>query len=246
MSRRQKSYQAKPKKKKLSYSIGLIGFFLLMLWEVDLYRQTLVSVWTLVAIYIVGGSISFFVLRSKMRNYKRRVKEYGLSWTILAGIFFSGGIVLTLVMTLNYYIPSGTESETVYLKVLKTGRFSDRHGPGAPYTIVDYNGLEKQLVFDYATEVGNSTFVKASLMKGIFGFRTVQRMHLIYSDKGPAESTDDDEIRAYRNLLKRASEYERQGNRTKAIELYQRALQFNPSDSVIRIHLVGLNASPAN
>lgn len=186
--KRKRGHTHKPKrkrnrKKQTGLSIGLIGFLLLLIWEVDLYRETFISLWTALVIYIGGGSIAFFLLRNRMRNYKRRVETYGIWWTTLAGIFFSGGIVLTLVLTLNYYIPLEKKPETIFLKVIKTGLLSSRRGSGSPYVIVDYNGFEKQLVFDYSTDVINSKLVKVSLRKGIFGFRTVKSANLVYEDR---------------------------------------------------------------
>lgn len=245
MSRKQKSKRkpANSKRKNRSnqtnqkgFYIGAIGFILLMLWEIVLYRQTFISFWTASVIYIIGGLIAFFLLKSRMRNYKRRVETYGLFWTILAGIFFSGGIVLTLVMTLNYYIPSGEQAESVRLNVVKTGRFGGRRGSHDPYVIVDYNGTYKQLVLNQNTDVNNCVWVKASLYKGIFGFRTAKNMVLGYSEP-------TDEVHAYQKLLQRANQYEKLGNKSKAIELYQRAVQLNPSDSLPVNHLVKLKTS---
>ncbi|WP_343747601.1 tetratricopeptide repeat protein [Fluviicola sp.] len=244
--KRKRGHTHKPKrkpnrKKQTGLSIGLIGFLLLLIWEVDLYRETFISLWTALVIYIGGGSIAFFLLRNRMRNYKRRVETYGIWWTTLAGIFFSGGVVLTLVMTLNYYIPLEKKPETIFLKVIKTGRFGGR-GSKDPYVIVDYNGFEKQLVFDYSTDVINSKLVKVSLRKGIFGFRTVRSASLIYS-------YDADEKRASQQILNQARKYELQGNIPKAIERYQRAVRFNPSDSLTKTHVMKLNRSltfPAN
>ncbi len=165
-------------KKSVGSFIGLsIPYLLLMLWEIDIFRQTFISFLIPLTIFIAGGLILFFLLRTKIPYYKQRQQTFGTFWLALHGTVLFGGITMFLFMALNFYIPGpGSKTETLNLKVIKSGRFGGK-GPKKPYLIVDYNGFEKQLVFPEHTNTENNGFLQVSLIKGLFGFPVVQEMN---------------------------------------------------------------------
>ncbi len=244
MSKNSHPNSSKAKKKVQSFTILSIPYLLLMLWEVDIFRQTFISVFIPITIFVAGGLILFFLLRTKIPYYKKRQQTFGTFLLALHGTILFGGITMFLFMGLNFYVPGpGSKTETLNLKVVKSGKFGGK-GTRNPYLIVDYHGFEKQLVFPVHANTANNGFLQVSLIKGLFGFPVVQEMRLIAPTQKQVEIEQKrDEQQVYQKMIDRAEEYYSEGNFAKSIELYERAVGFRPSDTLSKKRLQEIKLS---
>lgn len=244
MTKKSQTNSPKSKKTIQSFTVLSIPYLLLMLWEVDIFRQTFISFLIPLSIFIIGGLLLFFLLRKKITYYKKRQETFGTFWLALHGTVVFGGITMFLFMALNFYVPSpDNKTETLNLKVIKSGRFGGK-GTKNPYLIVDYHGFEKQLIFPYNTNTENNGFLQVSLTKGLFGFSIVRETHIIPPSQSQMESElKRDQQQAYQKIIDRAEAHYSEGNLTKSIELYERAVRFRPSDSLAKNRLEEIKKS---
>lgn len=180
MSKKNRVSPSKSKRNVQSFTVLSIGYIALMLWEVDIFRETFISFLVPLAIFVVGGLALFFLLRTKIPYYKKRQQAFGTFWLAIHGTILMGGILMFLFMALNFYFP-GEKTETLNLKVVKSGKFGGKRG-GKPYLIVDYHGFEKQLVFPRGANTENNGSVNVSLAKGLFGFSIVKKVQGFHLD----------------------------------------------------------------
>jgi hypothetical protein len=152
----------------------MIAFFaglVLTILSIYLYRVTVIS-WTVpFLIWLVAGLALLPFLRGRLSTH---LKMNGLFYQVIYSGLGFGGIVLYLVMAMNYYTVSGT-STTYKLNIIEKssmpgtkGRRSERH----PLVRVQYFDREKELVFDYAdtrrVELADSATVEVK--RGGLGF----------------------------------------------------------------------------
>ncbi|MNU77865.1 hypothetical protein D3C71_674480 [compost metagenome] len=239
MAKKSPVRSSKPRKSSRSFTFLSISYIALMLWVVDIFRETFISFLISLVLFIGGGLIAFFLLRKKIPYYKRNQQTFGTFWLAVHGTILFGGIILFLFMALNFYLPIG-KTETLNLKVIRSGEFGGRNSCRKPYLIVDYHGFEKQLIFPCHTNVENNGFLKVSLNKGIFGFFVVREMNVIPPTQYQIESDNES---TYQKILNRAEEYYVEGNLNKSIELYERAVRLMPSDTFPKVRLKEIKKS---
>jgi hypothetical protein len=237
-----KSKHMDPKKKKSQLMMGLITFLslILIIWEMSLFRKTFISVYIPFLLFIVGGLVCFFFVRKKMDLYTQ--SQSNIFKQALHGMVLFGGPLMFLFMGINYYIPN-SKSSSIQLKVLETGNLArGRRGCGNPYVVVMYKGFEKQLIFPCNTQMTNNDSISVSLRKGAFGFLVIDKMKLIQSPDYDINYIHEMEETQYNKILIHAEKYYSEGNIQKSIELYERAVQLRPSDSLAKIRLTEIKA----
>jgi tetratricopeptide (TPR) repeat protein len=211
--------------------------FLLIIWEMFIYRKTFISVFIPITVWGLGGFLFFLFLNTRLKYYKNAGTPF---WArAFHGTFTFGAMLMFCFMALNYYMPI-SEAKERNLKVIKTNRFGARRGrTGDPYVIALHDGVRKQLVFPNDADVHNCISVNVKMATGLFGFETVLSAELAEFKKeqfGPG-ITDQ-----YKRLKWKAEEYSMNGDRKKAIELYQRAVKLNPADTLAAKRLLELKA----
>lgn len=147
-------------------------------------------------------------------------------------------------MALNYYVPISGEKE-ISLKMIKTDSFGARRGRvGDPYAIVIYGNTRKQLVFSRRADIENFRSVRLKTAQGLFGFTTIKSMRL--ENSKVANHREIEVQYQYDKIKLKAEEYYSEGNLDKAIELYERAIQFKPRDKQAAFRLKELKALSIN
>lgn len=163
------------KQRKILYTTLLILGLVLMLWQILIYRNTIINTGLLVAIVFVVGTICFIL---DYKHYKKtydtyswfRVFFYGfLQSTVSYGFMACSFFVLT-----NYYF---ADQEVIKKAYYITKRSSLPGSKGSrserkPTFYINYDGIEKELVFSHEFYAERMKFEKVEfeVQKGYFGF----------------------------------------------------------------------------
>lgn len=212
-------------------SIATLIALVAIIWEMTIYRKTLIHFIIPFSIFLVGGTTLFWLLKGRIRFYSEI--ERSLFVKLLHGVLVFGGVLMFIFMALNYYLVSD-QVLTPQLKVEEKGQLAKgRNGCGNPYVLVNYKGFEKQLILPCGTDLRNVERVKLELQEGLFGFMIVRSEELVYQeskvevDEGQSEKEEE---QIYLKLIDQAEINANKGEIEKAIALYERALIFKPSD----------------
>jgi tetratricopeptide (TPR) repeat protein len=215
----------------------LILSFLAIIGEITLYRKTFIDFWLAFTIFLVAGLLAWLVLRKRLESFFK--EQLSLFWQGFYALMLFGGAVTFSFMALNYYIPLEKNQE-LRLLVVKAGSMASRKGCSGNYAIVKYAGIRKQLIFDCGVRMEANDYVNIKLNKGLFGFFTVEEMKIIPHVVRRRKMEEADLNHAYTAIIDKAEAYATRGNTPKAIELYERAVSFRPSDSLAKKRLIEL------
>jgi hypothetical protein len=211
--------------------------FLALIGEMFLYRKTFIDFWMAFLIFLAGGLLTYLFLRKRWDYFSKETSS--VFWQAFHAIILFGGPIVFSFMALNYFIPLKTDKE-VTLVIVKTGSFTSKGRCSDNFAIVRYAGIRKQLVFDCDVRIEVNDTVKVKLNEGLFGFLTVDEMTIqpnLFKRK-MIEETDEEAV--YSRIIDKAEEFAGKGNIPKAIELYERAVSFRPSDTIAQKRLVQL------
>lgn len=155
------------------FTTGLMFFIGLMaaLFEISLYRKTIISVYIPIAIIVLIGLISFLINKS---HYKQVSFTRGNFFALLQNICSWGFIVSCGFMAVNYYFSDGNSVQHIFTIIEKSsmpgpkGKRNERQ----PLVTINYFDIQKELVFRYTDTEKVDTADKAILFvrKGALGF----------------------------------------------------------------------------
>lgn len=151
-------------------SLGLI------IWGIDIYRLTIIEAKFLIAAALVGASISVVAIFLLQNRRVYTVWTFLISTAIGAGPFYFG---------LLYLNQAFAEKETLTedFAIIRTGSLArGKYGScRSPYVIVNFYGMEKQLVFycEYEKTIKNFSKVTVTYSRGLFGFDVIASKRLI-------------------------------------------------------------------
>lgn len=147
----------------------------LTIWGIDIYRQTIIETKFLFAAIAFGIIIGFAVLSFFVKS------SYSTIWTFLIKAAIGAGIFYFAFLFINQQF-ADKELLTEQFQIVKKGTFGRGKSSRCfqPYVIIDFYGIEKQLVFycDYADTVKHSTKVNLTYSKGTFGFDIIKSKQL--------------------------------------------------------------------
>lgn len=168
--------ESKEKKKwKLFYFFVLILGIFLAIFEIEIFRKTLISSYIPISIVLIFGFLGFF-LNKKHLKYIYPVS--GNFILIVQNICSWGFIFCYLFMATNYYLSNKITKE--YKTIIKEkssmpgpkGNRSERE----PLVRFDYFDFEKELVFKFrdTEKVNSADSVKIIIKKGRIGFDVLE------------------------------------------------------------------------
>lgn len=206
----------------------LLFAMLLTIWDIYLFRKTVIPLYLPLLIYVAGGLMLYLIVGRHMGYFKDN--RHSVYLKALMGTILCGGPLLFTILALNYYVRIDTTTHTYHLYVIESGHLSAgrRGGCSSPYVVVRYKNLEKQLVLPCHAKVNDSRYANVTLQHGLFGFPVTDGLRLYYTAKGK----EDPEQSAYEHLLQSAERALSDGNTQRAMELYKRAISFKPSDTL--------------
>ena len=162
------------KKERFYKNIFFVGL-VLMIWEIKIYRQTIIDIEILlVIIFVVGILTTFFSLKDfqNLFNYKRKSTLY--LWTFVQSTVSWGFIACSVFMFTNYYLASdeyNKQTFEIFERSSLAGRKYHRDERKPTFKIL-YNGKIKELVFPhkYYEKMDSYQNVELIVKNGFLGY----------------------------------------------------------------------------
>lgn len=150
---------------------GFVSGLILTIFEIHLYRDTIIQ-WTIpTAIWFFSGLILTPTTSNLFKKYNITSVFF---WQLVINAGGFGGLFVYTFIALNYYFPS---DKKVYEKVqiIKTGHLAKgKYGCGNPYADVKINDINKELIFPCNIEIEKYKYINLTMKKGLLGFYTVE------------------------------------------------------------------------
>jgi hypothetical protein len=144
-------------------------------WAISIYRVTVVETRYLIGILFVGSLLGILSLTFARKS--TLPKFFILLIQSLVGAIIS----LTMLLFLNRQF-ADRRSEQSKFEIIKKGEFSKGRFSNCrqPYIIINFGGVEKQLVlYCYEVElIEAASVVSLTYSKGLFGFSVLQKIDL--------------------------------------------------------------------
>lgn len=162
----------KASKSKINWVSGaltalFIGAIILTVFEIEIYRKTLIN-WVLPTFIWVSIGLILTPLTSSFLKKYYDTDSFFLR--LIFNIVIWGGLVIYSFMATNYYFPRDN-SKIIKTKIIKTGHLAKgRYGCGEPYCDVVIDKKEKQLTFPCDFEIEKYNFIELTIKKGLWGF----------------------------------------------------------------------------
>ncbi|MBP8034140.1 MAG: hypothetical protein KAZ71_06045 [Bacteroidia bacterium] len=150
--------------------IIFIGTLILTVFEIEIYRQTLINWAILTFIWFLPG----IILTPFTRKFlKYHIETNSLFLQFLFNTVTWGGLLIYGFMATNYYYPTKS-IRTITAKIIRTGHLAKgRYGCGPPYCDVVINNKEKELIFPCGLEIEKYKSIDLKIQKGLWGFEIV-------------------------------------------------------------------------
>jgi hypothetical protein len=165
---------------KIFYCLAFITGAILSIFEVYLYRLTIISVTIPVSIILTVGVSTFLFGRS---HYKRNFNTRGIFFPLFQNIISWGFISCYIFMAVNYY---GADSEVRRIEFEIKSKSSMPGSKGnrdkrSPLVTINYFGMDKELVFKYVDtkRVHAATKVTVTVKRGLFGFDVLDHCDVV-------------------------------------------------------------------
>ena len=167
------------KQRKIVYpTIFFIGL-ILIIWEIEIYRNTVINKYILLGIIFLVGFIAFIL---DFDNYAKTYPKYSrlslIVYSLMHYIIGYGFIVCSIFMLVNYYFSDKTfelkKYEIIERSSMTGGKY--RRYERQPLFRIKYEGKMKELVFphQYYEKRNFYSEVEFKVKKGYFGFEIIE------------------------------------------------------------------------
>jgi len=160
-------------------NMGGVLFFLgltLLICEIRIYRNTIIDLKIPLLIWLIPGLFLTPIFYNRINALDRKA-----NWTLhyFLHTCMTGSILLFTFMATNLYFGEN-KIMVKYFNVLKTGSVCGPKGhreEREPYVEINYEGLEKEVVFTYeeTAKVMSAKSVKLTVRKGFLGFDILEK-----------------------------------------------------------------------
>lgn len=152
-------------------TILFLGGIILTVFEINIYRDTIISWIIPTSIWLLSGLI-FIPITSKL--LKKYYDTKAFFWQMIFNIGAFGGLLAYSFIALNYYFPTDKEVHNK-VQIIKTGHLAKgRHGCGNPYADVRINGVNKELIFPCDFKIEKYNYVLLTVKTGLLGFDIIE------------------------------------------------------------------------
>ncbi len=155
----------------------IIGFLFilglsLLVWEIFIYRKTIIDLKIPLLIWLLPGIIMTPLLYDKMNNIDGMKAHWTLHYLLHTGM--TGAFILFLFMATNFYLADSSLVKKQF-EIIEKGSLPGSKGhrnERKPYVVINYEGLEKELIFSYSQieKVNDSRYANLYVKKGLWGF----------------------------------------------------------------------------
>jgi len=171
------------KQRKIFYTIIFFLGVILIIWEINIFRETIIDLNIPIGIIIIVGITTFII---DFKNYKKTYNYSKIRLYIFSSMHYIigfGFIACSIFMLLNYYF-TDQNIRTESFKIVKTSSLPSgskfRINVNTPTFEINYNGEIKELVFssDYYEKRKFYKVVELQIEKGLFGFEVIKNKKL--------------------------------------------------------------------
>lgn len=173
---KERSSNKSTKQEKFISFLFILGLVLLV-WEIFIYRRTIIAFNIPLIIFIIPGVFLTPVFYEKLN------KIQGMNLHFLTHYFLhsftSGSFILFLFMSSNFYFAENYTTEK-RLEIISKGSLAAGKGRPVykrqPYVMVHYGKVEKQLIFSYSDtdKINSASKVHLTARKGLWGFDVLE------------------------------------------------------------------------
>ena len=148
----------------------------LAVWSIKIYRNTLID-WRILALIVIIGIVTFTII------FWHILLQVG--YTIWAIVFISctcGGCLSHFGFLYLNKTFADVETISDSFNIERTGELAKgRHGCGEPYAVINFNNLEKEIVFpcDFSGKIKEYSKIKILYSKGFLGFYVIKAKNLL-------------------------------------------------------------------
>ncbi|MEO6230587.1 MAG: hypothetical protein ABJB11_17900 [Ferruginibacter sp.] len=147
----------------------------LILWAINIYRITIIDTKYLLIASVIGAVIGIILIPKFLKP------TYSKFWKALINLAIGGGLFYFVLLYLNQAFYDKVIISNDF-KILKTGTLGrGKFSPCfQPYATIDFNGVEKQLIFycDFEKTIKSYSKVSLTYSKGLFGFNIIKSKQL--------------------------------------------------------------------
>lgn len=156
---------------KVFYFITFLTGIALMVFEIHIYRVTIIRVIIPISIILSVGLIAFIINKN---HYKSTYEVKGSFFALMQNMVSWGFIACYSFMATNYYLADNELKDSSFQIESRSsmpgpkGRRDERK----PLVTIDYFGFKKELVFHFrdTERVENADNVSVIIRKGLLGF----------------------------------------------------------------------------
>lgn len=163
------------KQRKIFYGLFFFIGLALMLWQILIYRTTIIPSGLLAGIVFSVGTLTFLL---DYRYYKKTYDRYSwfrlLFYGFLQSTISYGFIACSFFVLTNYYFADEEVTQKAY-SITKRSSLPGSKGSRSkrkPTFYINYKGIEKELVFphEFYSDRHNYNLIVFEIRKGYFGF----------------------------------------------------------------------------
>lgn len=152
----------------IAFMIGLI----LIIWEISIYRKTIIPIWIPLAIIgVIGLITAYFDYKNYSSAYTGRGKMF---FVICQNTVAWGFSICSIFMLSNYYLANSATQIRTFNIESKSSMSGGRYhwDERKPLIRINYDGQEKELVFSNKYFNNLEKYQKVSLVtqNGLYGF----------------------------------------------------------------------------
>ncbi|WP_299611455.1 hypothetical protein, partial [uncultured Aquimarina sp.] len=172
------------KTRKIFYPATLFIGLLLMIWQIEIYRNTIIDFRLLLGFVIIVTIITFLI---DVKNYSKTYYEYSntslIFYSLLQYLFSAGLISCSAITLTNYYFadkdPIKKRYTIIHRSSLTGGKY--HRDERKPTFYINYKGTEKELVFPhkYFDNMHSYKKIEFEVNQGLLGFDILKNKRLI-------------------------------------------------------------------
>lgn len=172
----------KKKHRKIIYPFLFFLGLGLMIWQIKIFRNTIIDLFIPLGIILVVGTLAFLF---DYKNYKKTYKKKGTGgyfYSAIQSLVGFGFIACSIFMLMNYYFAEEKTEHKIF-EILERSSL-----PGSKYNrdkrkptfTINFEGKEKQLVFTHKYYEKRNLYksVEMETRKGYFGFDILENKKL--------------------------------------------------------------------
>ena len=164
---------------KTIYFITVLTGAILCIFEIGIYRLTMIKTIIPVSIIALVGLVTFYFNRG---HFRKVYEEHWLIYAIIQNVVSWGFIACYLFMAANYYFSDNNVRHHTFEIKSKSWMSGSRRkrNERKPTVVIDYFGFAKELVFTFedTESINAAKKINLSVKNGFFGFDVIDHYEI--------------------------------------------------------------------